>query len=283
MPDQESSGNGNGGNTQTVNPNAPRTITIITTRGEKTKIENFTGTKWKELQKKVEGEGFDLSSMKAVEGVNKHTLEHEDAVLPQGNFNLFLMPYKSKAGSKRTDLYDQIAKFKKKDPEKAGEHFGNHTQKSTEDLANLVNKYDPEAYGKAKDRKAAKGSAIADVVGAVKESKKDKKDILYSEVNKLNIEDRMFLMIQLLVDIKDIVTGGKAETGTEVSTKPAKTQEEIDAEDKEKEEEEKKKKEKEEQDRKEKEENDALNEEMSSMVGGLKDVEKTRTKIGSRR
>jgi hypothetical protein len=94
-----------------------RTVSIVTTRGERRKIA-YSGNDWEGLKnlierggKDIEGNsfsGYDLRNMKCVEGVRRTTLEHPKAEIPEGNFNLFLMPYKSKAGGEARDKVKAI-------------------------------------------------------------------------------------------------------------------------------------------------------------------------------
>lgn len=74
-----------------------RTIRVFTSRGTNVSITTDVGT-WGELKPLV-AEHFDMSNLQAAESVNKTTLEHVDARLPETDFILFLRPVKSKAGS----------------------------------------------------------------------------------------------------------------------------------------------------------------------------------------
>ena len=74
-----------------------RVITLFSTKGGKKKIES-AATTWGELQTEVSGAGYDLNNLQATENVNKTTLMHPEAVLPEGNFVLFLRPVKTKSG-----------------------------------------------------------------------------------------------------------------------------------------------------------------------------------------
>jgi hypothetical protein len=116
-----------------------RKITIISTRGEKKVIE-FEGNQWSGLKSKLEKEGYDLKNMKCVEGINKTTLEHPEATVPDGNFALFLMPIQNKGGGESRDKVKAFA-TENKDAVKA--HFGNWTIKKEDELAVLLKTYKP--------------------------------------------------------------------------------------------------------------------------------------------
>lgn len=73
-----------------------RIVTVFTSKGKKQKIET-EATTWGELKPQVQ-EHYDLSNLQPTENVNKTTLTHQDAVLPTGNFVLFLRPVKTKSG-----------------------------------------------------------------------------------------------------------------------------------------------------------------------------------------
>lgn len=53
---------------------------------------------WRVLKNILLSDGYDLQNLKATENVNKTTLEHIDAVLPEGDFRLFLRPSETKSG-----------------------------------------------------------------------------------------------------------------------------------------------------------------------------------------
>jgi hypothetical protein len=74
-----------------------REIKIVTTKGVGGVITTDVTT-WAELKPLVERNGQSLSNMQATENINKTTLENDAAVLPEGNFALFLRPIKTKAG-----------------------------------------------------------------------------------------------------------------------------------------------------------------------------------------
>jgi hypothetical protein len=73
-----------------------RIVTLFSTKGGKQKVET-DATTWGELKPLVE-EHYDLSNLQPTENVNKTTLTHQDAVLPEGEFVLFLRPVKTKSG-----------------------------------------------------------------------------------------------------------------------------------------------------------------------------------------
>jgi hypothetical protein len=124
-----------------------RVITVVTTRGEKKRIP-FSGTSWSELRSlltkgglDVTGQrfsGYSLDNMKCVEGVNKTTLEHDQARVPDGSFNLFMMPYKSKSGGEARDKVKALSQANKA---AVKAHFGNWTTKKEDELATLLKTY----------------------------------------------------------------------------------------------------------------------------------------------
>lgn len=84
---------------------------------------------------------YNSGEMKAVIGQTKVTLEHEDAIIPDGDFTLFLLPIKTKSGSRdRATCYSIIMDFRK-DPvrgEEAQKFFRNFTTTSNEGLNLLI-------------------------------------------------------------------------------------------------------------------------------------------------
>jgi hypothetical protein len=86
-----------------------RKIDVITT-GQSGIIPVYTGaSKWSELKTALTKAGVNYNGMKSVVGQTRVTLEHPDATLPEGEFELFLMPEKSnKGGLSRNEIYAAI-------------------------------------------------------------------------------------------------------------------------------------------------------------------------------
>lgn len=120
-----------------------RNVTVYSTSG-KTNVKIETGaTTFGELTPQLRENGFNLDGMKAVVGETKVTLEADGAVLPDGEFKLFLMPLKTKSGGdiSRSDVYNKIKEFIARDGEKASTHFlqlGQYTRVKTTELVNLI-------------------------------------------------------------------------------------------------------------------------------------------------
>jgi hypothetical protein len=76
-----------------------REVTIYATRGGQMKKIMTSVKTWGDLQPIVRREGFDLSSLLAAENINKTDLVNDLAVLPEGNFRLFLRPKQTKSGA----------------------------------------------------------------------------------------------------------------------------------------------------------------------------------------
>ena len=121
-----------------------RTITAFSTRGKnKAKIETDVTT-WGELKPLLANEGFDLSTLAATESVKRTDLAHVDAVLPEGNFTVFLRPSKTKSGADYTNMsYRELKSLlTTSDKEALKEITGkNWTRCSTDDMRNyFINK-----------------------------------------------------------------------------------------------------------------------------------------------
>jgi hypothetical protein len=268
--------------TQTATANGPRVITIVATKGEKVKVP-FDGNEWGDLKKLLEKggkdangksfSGFDLRNMKCVESQRRGTLEHPKAIVPDGDFNLFLMPYKSKSGGSmsRADVNAKIKSFMLKDETRAKAHFNegnNYTRKTTDDLVELIESYEP---GTKKKVAANKAEAISQVVTSVKKAKSENnEDDILANLQSLGFEEKLDVVIALLLDIKSegglVSVPAVAEVKKpveEVESAEAKAaREEREAKEKE---EEKKRKEKEEEDRR-------LDKEAQDMMSGFDDV-----------
>lgn len=76
-----------------------RKITAFSTRGKQKSTFDSDAKTWGELKSTLENEGFDLGNLAATESINRTDLAHKDAVLPEGDFTIFLRPTKTKSGA----------------------------------------------------------------------------------------------------------------------------------------------------------------------------------------
>jgi hypothetical protein len=122
-----------------------REVTIYATRGGNMKKIMTSVKTWGELQPLVRREGFDLGSLLAAENINKTDLVNDLAVLPEGNFRLFLRPKQTKSGAPdRKECFAIIKAFIEKYPETKPNFIidgKNMTQLSTPVVQDLVAKY----------------------------------------------------------------------------------------------------------------------------------------------
>lgn len=85
-------------------------VTVYTGTGS-SKVINTEAVKWGQLIDDLSRNAISYNSggMKAVIGETEVTLESNDAVLPSGNFTLFLLPQKVKSGFEDSyeDSYDE--------------------------------------------------------------------------------------------------------------------------------------------------------------------------------
>lgn len=169
-------------------------VTIFSTGGANKTIE-VNSTTWGDLQKELSNNGVSTSGMKAVHGQTRVTLEHKDAIIPEGDFNLFLLPVKTKSGSILTpaqvealpykDLRAELARLTASDGDSFKEHFNqdkNYTNKSTGELKELlISYYAKGSKAKSSPAQAAPAKENAKVSRTVKaepkqEAKSAKKD-----------------------------------------------------------------------------------------------------------
>jgi len=162
-----------------------REVTIYATRGGNMKKIMTSVKTWGELQPLVRREGFDLGSLLAAENINKTDLVNDLAVLPEGNFRLFLRPKQTKSGA-TPDRKECFAIIKAHIAANPGDKAKftidgkNMTQLSTPVVQDLVAKYCKgtniasavaEAPVKEKAPKYEAVKKVEDVVESVKESK----------------------------------------------------------------------------------------------------------------
>lgn len=122
-----------------------RQITIYSTKYGIKKIDS-DATTWGELKNEIiETGGYDLTNLTATENVNKTTLESMEAVLPEGDFVLFLRATKFKAGADyanmsfanlRSHLTDELKELIKE------KYNRNWTQLSKKKLAEFLTEQD---------------------------------------------------------------------------------------------------------------------------------------------
>lgn len=123
-----------------------REITIYATRGGQMKKITTAAKTWGDLQPLVIREGFDLNSLLAAENINKTDLVNDLAVLPEGNFRLFLRPKQTKSGATpdRKECFAIIKAHIATNPEDKAKFIingKNMTQLSTPVVQGLVAKY----------------------------------------------------------------------------------------------------------------------------------------------
>ena len=124
-----------------------RTIKVVQTATASVKKFNSDATTWGELADQIKDE-YNLNKVKATVKETKGTLEHHDAVLPEGEFTIFLRAAKNKAGGKNkfsSMSFKELRAWVKEHPE-VKDYFKknpiegrNWTQWSAEELANAIN------------------------------------------------------------------------------------------------------------------------------------------------
>ena len=121
-----------------------RTVKFYTTLGKLLKVQT-DATTWGELKVLAQEEGINTNELKAMVNVNKTTLDHDEAELPEGEFTVFFTKINSKAGVELSELsYREIRKKVKElvdSSPKAANYFNedrNYTNKSKADLVYLL-------------------------------------------------------------------------------------------------------------------------------------------------
>ena len=198
-----------------------RTITIYSSTGKSSYAVESDATLWKDLQVDMAHAGVDFkkSSMKAVVGETRVTLESDNAVLIDGPFTLFLMPVKTKSGADRKAIMEEIKSIIAKNPSKK-DFFKvgklNMTQLPTDKLIELLNKYSGNnaAFAPAPEMKQetkAEKKQIAAVVTSVKIDAKQKviDDFIDKEIDDiatvvtLSVYSEEFVEDDLRSDLKE--------------------------------------------------------------------------------
>lgn len=275
-----------------VTTKTQRVVSILSSRGERITV-NYDGSTWEGL-KKILSEGgtqsdgksfksYDLTNLKAVEVASNHTLEHKDAILPEGDFKVYLIPVASKSGAySRAEVISRIKEAIAigADKELFKKEGKNYTNISTDVLNEMYEKYSP---GTKKAVSKEKATVISDVVESVKSSKSADKAIRM--LDGLSHDEKLSVVIGLLyglfnskadedsnlANITEVVHE-KKESGESIKEGQQKEKDEADKKQKEeddKEEKQRLKDEAAEKERKEQEEIDNELDEMKKMTGGF--------------
>lgn len=86
-----------------------RRIVIYSTIGENYKEIQSNASTWGSLTEEFSAQGINWKGMKAVNGEDQHTYDSSEAILPDGEFSLFLMADKVKSGyDDDMDLVDEF-------------------------------------------------------------------------------------------------------------------------------------------------------------------------------
>ena len=165
-----------------------RKIIVYSTKGKSGSFESDAKT-WGEIQSNVKGIVGDLDNLIATENVNKTNLGHQDSVLPEGDFKIFLRPSKTKSGATnfnsmsfkelRTFIAGQGQPCKDYLNVEAKKSGRNWTQLSTEEMKTLLSSY---SSGKSSSSHSSSSKATAKKeVKSAKETKPSAKATKASE------------------------------------------------------------------------------------------------------
>ena len=234
-----------------------RKVTVVSTKTNKIMNYETEATTWGELVETIQGD-FDLSNLKANENINKTTLEHIDAKLPEGPFRVFLRPTKTKSGN--TDFSNMGFKDMRENFVKTGKEiqsfllskFGkNWTQLKTTELRDGLAEYHKDVKSPApvvpETANVVEEQPVQDT-DAVRELTTDEKiaaafallrdvDITHSESFQDLDEDTQgeaevfFEELLANIDSLDFIPTGDV-SGTPVTSAPAVVEEAESAEDK---------------------------------------------------
>lgn len=128
-----------------------RTVSIYSSRGEKASKIETDATTWGVLRGLIKEKGYEVDKLHASENVNKTTLEHVDAVLPEGSFTIFMRPKQTKSGAgKRSKGLDTkgLKALVKEDiasSDNGKAYYAGYSSMKLADLATLVDKFKPKA------------------------------------------------------------------------------------------------------------------------------------------
>ena len=235
-----------------------RKVTVVSTKTNKIMNYETEATTWGELVETIQRD-FDLSNLKANENINKTTLEHIDAKLPEGPFRVFLRPTKTKSGSTDfsnmgfKEMRENFVKTKKEIQSFLLSKFSkNWTQLKTTELRDGLAEYHKDAKSSApvveETANVVEEQPVQNTEFAVRELTTDEKiatafallryvDITHSEsfqdLDDIEQGEAEVFFEELLanIDSLDFIPTGDV-SGTPVTSAPAVVEEAESAEDK---------------------------------------------------
>ena len=171
-----------------------RKIIVYSTKGKSGSFESDAKT-WGEIQSDVKKIVGDLDNLIATENVNKTNLGHQDSVLPEGDFKIFLRPSKTKSGATdfssmsfrecRAFIADKGQACKDYLNAEAKKSGRNWTQLSTEEIQKYLSSY----YGSKSSSSSSSKTSPKKEVKPAKETKPSAKATKASEeVSKKDLE-----------------------------------------------------------------------------------------------
>lgn len=182
-----------------------RTITVVATKGGRIEKITTDAATWGDLKALIQDK-YDLSNLKAVENINKTTLEHIDAALPEGDFRLFLRATKTKSGvdfsqmsfgDMRNDYIKPNEEVKNFLNRIAGESGRNWTQLKTDELREGLNLfYSPSTNASPEEVETTSDVSETKAIDKIKLAKNliqevvQKSEHILSEDDFSEVEDR---------------------------------------------------------------------------------------------
>lgn len=213
-----------------------RNIMLFSSLGKSHQVIESDAPMWGELKRELSRRNISLSNMKAVIGENQLTVESDEAMLPDGDFTLFLMNVKTKSGAAvkidRKQLLENIKALIAKKPElkdnfKSGKL--NMTQMPSDVLQELYNKFSggsstiptPTATQQKKEepkkeevkkpvpprpekKEVSASNGVGEVVNSVKESKENPYSRVHAIINELVNEANTLNDKTFISQVKDI-------------------------------------------------------------------------------
>lgn len=118
-----------------------RKVSVYSSLGDNV-YENITATTWGEMKEIIERDYSSLSGLSVFEKVTKVEYSTPEALLPEGDFILFIYQKKNKSGISYSEMRDRIKALKTAFGQEATEHFGNYTILNFQALESLLKDWD---------------------------------------------------------------------------------------------------------------------------------------------
>lgn len=152
-----------------------REIKVFSSKRNNLTVVKSDATTWGALSSQLIEEGYDLTGLVASENVNRCTLENEGAILPEGNFTLFLRQKDGKGGLGLS--FSELRKLAKENFE-FKQYLVNNSTNWTQLSTTKLNEYYDAFCNTPADKKVTETPVVKEVSDNMEYFKDDLADLI---------------------------------------------------------------------------------------------------------